>query len=73
MAKNKLQQHARRQVRIFVNKQFRIINRVIKKKPKYFPTMLWRFGARIFIDVDLLKEYMANGVESQDSYKQRKN
>ena len=46
-----------------VEEQFSIINEVIKPKPKYFPLWLWRKCARLFVDVDLLRDYMQQGVE----------
>jgi len=60
MSKNKIEQTQRREIRSFVNSQYKIINSVLKKRPKWLPIKLWSFGAKIFIDVEKLKSHIKN-------------
>lgn len=64
--KNKISQVTRRQikssVKSFVQEQFLVLDRVIKKRPKFVPLWIWSAGARIFIDTKKLRKYMETGV-----------
>ncbi len=61
MAKNKINQTARREVRAYVQSQFQVLNKVIKPKPKYFPLWLWRVLGSVFLDVPKLQAYLERG------------
>jgi len=71
MAKNKLQQSARREVRKYVIEQFTIMNRIVKPKPRFLPTFIWRLVGSIFIDTQLLSKYLQEGVEAKTTYDAR--
>lgn len=62
MSKNKITQAQRREIRSFVGHQYQIINEILRKRPKWVPLKLWAFGANIFINTKLLRQYMRNGI-----------
>lgn len=67
MAKNKLDQAKRRELRkaaqVFVKDQYTILGEIVKPRPKFVPQWLWRWGARIFLDIPKLQRYMMEGLE----------
>ena len=63
MAKDKVGQQLRREIRSYARQQFTLIEEIIRQRPKYFPRWLWQFGANIFIDVKKLEEFYTKGVD----------
>lgn len=61
-SKNKVTQAERRALRSAyqtqVKEHFNLLNQAIKPRPKYVPSWLWAWGAKIFIDVEVLREYL---------------
>jgi len=66
MAKNKVTQAARRALASQVKNEFSMLNNIVKPKPKRIPLWFWQWGASIFLDVELIKEYMTNRVKPAD-------
>lgn len=53
----------RRQIRDYVKSEYKILNDVIRKRPKWCPLKVWSWGAKIFIDTEKLRDFMENGVD----------
>jgi hypothetical protein len=58
MSKNKIEQNLRREIRKYAREQINLLPEIIKPRPKCIPRVLWRIGAKIFIDIEKLKEFL---------------
>lgn len=54
----KYTQAQRRAIAKILEKKITIISKMIKPKPKWCPRFIWQWGARQYMDIDLLKQLL---------------
>lgn len=63
MAKDKVSQAARREIREHVSEQYRTLEQILRPRPRRCPRWLWQFIANIVIDTKKLHDFLNNGAK----------
>lgn len=56
--KNKVRQAQRRAIRSVYAEKIKLFSKVVKPRPKWCPRFIWQWGARQYMDIDLLKKLL---------------